>query len=236
MPAGSATSPSRITRSATCSLRRETSWTPSQPPRLRSPLPKRLAKADPANAGWQRDLSVSQEKLGDVLVQQGNLAEALAGFKAALAIRKRLANADPANAGWQRDLSVSHERVGTVLAAQGNLADALAAFEDALAIAERLANADPPMPAGKPIWPAPATPGRCRSPRSSTTRRWKAPEGSCHHGSAGGDVSGPCALEAISRDFRQGHSRAWRQIEREVDRSSRHPPPLLDCARRPSVA
>ena len=33
----------------------------------------RLAKADPGNAGWQRDLSVSYDKIGDVQVAQGNL-------------------------------------------------------------------------------------------------------------------------------------------------------------------
>jgi hypothetical protein len=33
----------------------------------------RLAKSDPGNAGWQRDLSVSYNKIGDVLVAQGNL-------------------------------------------------------------------------------------------------------------------------------------------------------------------
>ena len=33
----------------------------------------RLARADPGNASWQRDLSVSYNKIGDVLVAQGNL-------------------------------------------------------------------------------------------------------------------------------------------------------------------
>jgi hypothetical protein len=31
-------------------------------------ISSRLAKADPGNAGWQRDLSVSYNKVGDVLV------------------------------------------------------------------------------------------------------------------------------------------------------------------------
>ena len=44
---------------------------------------ERLAKADPENAGWQRDLSVSHIKIGDVLVDQGNVADALAAYKAA---------------------------------------------------------------------------------------------------------------------------------------------------------
>jgi hypothetical protein len=34
----------------------------------------RLAKADPGNLNWQRDLSVSLNKIGDVLVDQGKLA------------------------------------------------------------------------------------------------------------------------------------------------------------------
>ena len=47
---------------------------------------ERLAKADPNNAGWQRDLSVSYNKIGDVLVAQGNLPEALKFFRDSLAI------------------------------------------------------------------------------------------------------------------------------------------------------
>jgi tetratricopeptide (TPR) repeat protein len=106
-------------------------------------IAERLAKADPGNAGWQRDLSVSQEKIGDVLRAQGNLPAALDAFNASLAIRERLAKADPGNAGWQRDLSVSQDKIGDVLVKQGNLAEALDAFNASLAIAERLAKADP---------------------------------------------------------------------------------------------
>ena len=42
----------------------------------------RLAKADPNNAQWQRDLSVCYVNVGDVLVAQGNLPEALKAFQA----------------------------------------------------------------------------------------------------------------------------------------------------------
>ena len=73
-------------------------------------ITERLAKSDPGNAGWQRDLSVSHNKIGDVQVAQGNLPAALTSYQASLAIRERLAKADPGNAGWQRDLSVSHEQ------------------------------------------------------------------------------------------------------------------------------
>ncbi|NOG71197.1 tetratricopeptide repeat protein, partial [Roseicella sp. DB1501] len=106
-------------------------------------IAERLVQADPGNAGWQRDLSVSRNKIGDVLVAQGNLPAALQAYRDGLAIAERLAQADPGNAGWQRDLSVSYDRVGDVLVAQGNLTAALQAYRDGLAIRERLAKADP---------------------------------------------------------------------------------------------
>ena len=92
-------------------------------------IAERLAQADPGNAGWQRDLSVSHNKIGDVLVAQGNLPAALTSYRASLAIRERLAQADPGNAGWQRDLSVSHNRIGDVQRAQGNLPAALTSYQ-----------------------------------------------------------------------------------------------------------
>jgi tetratricopeptide (TPR) repeat protein len=103
----------------------------------------RLAKADPGNADWQRDLSVSYERIGDVQVAQGALPEALQSFRDSLAIADRLAKADPGNAGWQRDLSVSFNKIGDVQVAQGALPEALQSFRDSLAIRDRLAKADP---------------------------------------------------------------------------------------------
>ena len=103
----------------------------------------RLAKSDPGNAGWQRDLSVSYEKVGDVQVAQGNLGAALTSFQASLTIRERLAKSDPGNAGWQRDLSVSYNKVGDVQVAQGNLGAALTSYQASLTIRERLAKSDP---------------------------------------------------------------------------------------------
>ena len=104
---------------------------------------ERLAAADRSNAEWQRDLSVSYDKVGDVLVAQGKLDEALKAYRDGLAIRERLAAADRSNTQWQRDLSISYNKVGDVLVAQGKLDEALKAYRDGLAIAERLAAADP---------------------------------------------------------------------------------------------
>lgn len=80
-----------------------------------------MAKADPGNASWQRELSVSHEKIGDVTIAQGKPVGALASHQASLDIAARLAKADPSNAVWQRDLSVSHERIGNLQGMQGNL-------------------------------------------------------------------------------------------------------------------
>jgi len=102
-----------------------------------------IAKADPGNAGWQRDLSVSHNKIGDVLVEQGNLPAALESYRASLAIRDRLAKADPGNAGWQRDLALSFGRVASVDAQQGERQRALGAFSRGRAIIAGLKAASP---------------------------------------------------------------------------------------------
>ncbi|MBK8035767.1 MAG: hypothetical protein IPK22_01325 [Verrucomicrobiaceae bacterium] len=102
-----------------------------------------LAASNPANAVWQRDLSVSLEKLGDLAVAQGDLAEALRSFTESKTIREYLAVSDPANAGWQRDLSVSMDRLGNLAVAQGDLARALRSFTESKTIRERLAASDP---------------------------------------------------------------------------------------------
>jgi tetratricopeptide (TPR) repeat protein len=104
---------------------------------------ERLAAADPSNTEWQRDLSVSYDKIGNVLVAQGKLDEALKAYRDSFAIRERLAANDPGNTLWQRDLSVSYHKIGNVLAAQGRLDEALKAYRDSLAIASA---SPPPIP------------------------------------------------------------------------------------------
>ena len=111
-------------------------------------IAERLAASDAGNAGWQRDLSVSHDKIGDVQVAQGNLPEALRLYRASLAIFERLAKADPGNAGWQRNLSVSYGNIGDVQVAQGKLPEALTSYRASLAIRDRLAASD----AGNAVW------------------------------------------------------------------------------------
>ena len=56
---------------------------------------EQVLRTDADNARWQRDLSVARDRVGDVLVAQGKLPEALKSFREGLAIRERLASAEP---------------------------------------------------------------------------------------------------------------------------------------------
>jgi hypothetical protein len=91
-----------------------------------------LVQKDPGNAEWQEDLSVSDEKIGDVLVAQDNLAGALASYRDDLAIRKALVLKDPSNVPWQTELVISLVKV----ASAGD--DPVQNYAAALAIAKRL--------------------------------------------------------------------------------------------------
>ena len=78
------------------------------------PSPRRWHARDPANTDWQRDLSVSHNKIGDVLVAQGDGPGALAAYRRDLAIAEALAARDPANTQWQTDVAVSCAKLGTL--------------------------------------------------------------------------------------------------------------------------
>jgi predicted negative regulator of RcsB-dependent stress response len=73
-----------------------------------------LAKRDPANTAWQRDLSVSHDRIGDVLVAQGDGPAALRAYQEGLAIAEALAKRDPANTAWQVDVAVSCSKLGSL--------------------------------------------------------------------------------------------------------------------------
>ena len=63
---------------------------------------------------------VALNRQGDILLEKGELSEALKIYQHSLEIAKRLARQDPANARRQRDLSYScYIRVGDVLQNSG---------------------------------------------------------------------------------------------------------------------
>jgi tetratricopeptide (TPR) repeat protein len=74
-----------------------------------------LAEQVKTNSGWQRDLSVSYDRVGDVLVAQGKLQEALDAYQQELMVDKKLASQDPSNADWQNDAAWSRYCVARIL-------------------------------------------------------------------------------------------------------------------------
>ncbi len=102
-----------------------------------------LTASDPGNATWQRELSISDNKIGDVLVIAGRGDDALKEYRKALAIREKFAAAAPGDAQWQRDLSVSYNKIGDILRAVARREEALAEYRKGLAAMEKLAALDP---------------------------------------------------------------------------------------------
>ena len=79
-------------------------------------ISQRLAAADPANAGWQRDLSYSHTIIGQVLVKQEQWRDALPHLETSLQIDERLAALDPTNVTWQKDVQISRRLAAQVRA------------------------------------------------------------------------------------------------------------------------
>ncbi|MGH7262221.1 MAG: hypothetical protein ACREI9_16415, partial [Nitrospiraceae bacterium] len=103
-----------------------------------------LADAEPANTTYQRDLSISYNKLADLAVAAGQGDEARRLFTQALTIAQGLADAEPANTTYQRDLSISYERLAVLADKEQEQVAATEWFATALTI-RRALNAQEPQ-------------------------------------------------------------------------------------------
>jgi tetratricopeptide (TPR) repeat protein len=102
-----------------------------------------LAEREPANPRWQRDVSVTHDRVGELLLADGQLAPALESFRRGLEIADALAKADPASTALQHDLSVAHDRIGEALELEGDLDGAYESYCRSLALAEDLMKREP---------------------------------------------------------------------------------------------
>lgn len=102
-----------------------------------------LAKLQPNDADVQTKLSWANSRIGDALVEQHKLTEAVEAYETSLHIDGRLVKADPTNADLLQGLAVDYQRIGNVRRDQSNWAEALKAFRASLEIFERLAKIDP---------------------------------------------------------------------------------------------
>ena len=78
-----------------------------------------LAAAEPANTGFQRELSVSYDQLADLALSAGRVGEAERLYRQGLVIAEELAAAEPANTGFRRDLSVSYDQLAGLALSAG---------------------------------------------------------------------------------------------------------------------
>lgn len=104
---------------------------------------ERLVAADPARDAWHRDMTRTLRVIGRILLDQHDLEQALAHFKAALAVIRRRMPAGDDNSYWLEDLCDTHFCIGDAQLAQGVLASALVSYLTAAGIQERLCAADP---------------------------------------------------------------------------------------------
>jgi serine/threonine protein kinase/tetratricopeptide (TPR) repeat protein len=104
-------------------------------------ITRELAAGD-SNAIWQRDYSISLERVGDVLAAQGKWTDALGNYQAAHSIRLKLLSQDPKNSMWQSDLFWTYQDIGDVKMAQNKAEEALHNYNESFAIAKRLTETD----------------------------------------------------------------------------------------------
>ncbi|WP_298378518.1 toll/interleukin-1 receptor domain-containing protein, partial [Azospirillum sp.] len=100
-----------------------------------------LAGREPDNSGFQRDLSVSLDRVADIR-RRSDPAGALALYDESLGIARRLAQREPDNSEFQRNLSANLDRIADIRL-RSDPAGALVLYDESLGIARRLAQREP---------------------------------------------------------------------------------------------
>ncbi len=108
-----------------------------------------IQRENPDSAQAKRDVSLSQERLGDFLRARGGPGDAAAAerlYRASLATLEAIQRENPDSAEAKRDVSVSQERLGDFLRARGGPGDAEAAdqfFRSSLTTREAILRENP---------------------------------------------------------------------------------------------
>jgi len=102
-----------------------------------------LLAEDGGNVQWQRELSLSYNRIGEALSRANRRADALKSFQLAFDIRKSLAERYPENAELQRGLAISYERIGDELLIARKLDEAFDFYRTSLDIRTDLGAREP---------------------------------------------------------------------------------------------
>ena len=100
-------------------------------------IAQKIAALKPDDVDSQRPLSVSFNKIGDVLRTQGDLPGAMKYYRDGFAIAEKIVGKYPDDDSYLRDLGVSYYKIGLVQDDQGDHSGALKSFTELLAINER---------------------------------------------------------------------------------------------------
>jgi tetratricopeptide (TPR) repeat protein len=106
-------------------------------------IDEQLAAADPTNAGWLRDVAVTDDDVAGALAALGDTAGALAAYRESVTKSEQLVALDPSNAEWQLELSGKRDDLADALEAAGDEDESIRVRRSALAIRDRLVAQDP---------------------------------------------------------------------------------------------
>jgi tetratricopeptide (TPR) repeat protein len=101
-----------------------------------------LVARDPDNLDKQRDLSISLDRVGEVLKEQGEIGAALDAYRESLAIRRALVSKNPGDTLLAHDLFVSLISLADGERVAGDLAAALGLYSEAFDIITALVARD----------------------------------------------------------------------------------------------
>ena len=104
-----------------------------------------LVAIQPTNAAWLHLLSLSDNRVGDVLMTAGRFSEALAAYRQAFDLREKLLSIDRNNAEWREALATSYLKIGDALLKLGpnHGLEALQSYEKTISIRDELLDEEP---------------------------------------------------------------------------------------------
>jgi tetratricopeptide (TPR) repeat protein len=106
-------------------------------------IAKRLYDRDSQNPEYQRILSVSHERLGDIRLRLGSLDLAFESYESSLSIAKELFENAQQDPKIKRHLSISHSKLGDAQLRKGEFQSALESYQSGIAIKQQLVESEP---------------------------------------------------------------------------------------------